>query len=515
MLATSEARPQRHRAAEESRGSAAAGSGCGRRGESPLRILRALFAALGGLVVLAVAGTALFAALRLATHEPLLDRRHLDEKHRYLASLEARARPNLVLILFDDLGWGDLGAYGCRAIATPRIDRLAAEGARLTDYHAPAPFCTPSRAGLLTGRYPPRTGLVQVTFPHGSPLDLLMRIAHLPTGMPEDEVLLPEVLRAAGYATAMVGKWHLGGRSPSLPTELGFDRYFGLLFSNDMAPVPLWRDREIAEPHPVDQSTLTERYTDEAIAFLEENRGRPFFLYLAHTFPHVPLLPSAVQRGDSEGGIYGDVIEDLDRSTGRLLDALARLGLEDDTLVIVTSDNGPWFEGSPGSVRGRKNESFEGGTRVPFIARWPGRIPAGGVIGEPVNGIDVLPTMLGLTGIGPPPDRVLDGRDMWPVLAEGARSPHEALYSYRGARLEAVRVGRYKAHSRHGVFGGSPGDLPFAGLFPKGPWLFDLDRDPSESYDVSERQPEVAARLFALIEARDAEMERNPRGWRE
>jgi uncharacterized sulfatase len=206
------------------------------------------------------------------------------------------------------------------------------------------------------------------------------------------------------------------------------------------------------------------------------------------------------------------VVEDLDRSTGRILDALARLGLEDNTLVMVSSDNGPWFQGSPGTVRGRKNQSFEGGPRVPFIARWPGRIPAGGVIVEPVNGIDVFPTVLGLTGIGLPGDRVIDGRDIWPVLAEGARSPHEALYFYRGARLEAVRVGHHKAHARHPVLGGL---LPVAVLFWKGPWLIDMSRDPNESYDVSERQPEVAARLFALIEARDAEMARNPRGWRD
>ena len=480
-----------------------------------MRILGRLFALLGGLLVLAIAGVVVFAAFRLVTHERQVDQGHLEAKHRYLAAIEASARPNLVIILFDDLGWGDLGAYGSRAIATPRIDRLAAEGVRLTEYYAPAPYCTPSRAGLLTGRYPPRTGMVQVNFPHGSPVDRVMRIAHLPTAIPEDEILLPEVLRAAGYATGMVGKWHLGGHSPSLPNDLGFDRYFGLLFSNDMAPVPLWRDREIVEPHPVDQSTLTQRYTDEAIAFLEENRDGPFFLYLAHTFPHIPLFPSAAHRGESEAGTYGDVVEDLDRSTGRLLDALGRLGLEEDTLVIVTSDNGPWFQGSPGTVRGRKNRSFEGGSRVPFIARWPGRLPAGGVIGEPVNGIDLLPTVLGLTGIAAPRDRAIDGRDVWPVLTDGAPSPHEALYFYRGARLEAVRVGRHKAHSRHGVFGGSPGDLPITVLFPKGPWLIDLDRDPNESYDVSERQPEVAARLFALIEAREAEMVRNPRGWRD
>ena len=469
-------------------------------------------AALGGLLVLAIAGVVLFAVFRLATYQPLLDERHLEAKQRYLASVEASARPNLVLIVFDDLGWGDLGAYGSRAIATPRIDRLASVGVRLTHYYAPAPYCTPSRAGLLTGRYPPRTGMVEVTFPHGSPVDRLMRIGHVPTGMPADEILLPEVLRAAGYATGMVGKWHLGGRSPSQPNDLGFDSYFGLLFSNDMAPVPLWRDREIVEPHPVDQSTLTERYTGEAIAFLEENRDRPFFLYIAHTFPHLPLFPSAAHRGESEAGIYGDVVEDLDRSTGHILEALTRLGLEDDTLVLVTSDNGPWFQGSPGSVRGRKNQSFEGGPRVPFIARWPGRIPAGDVIGEPVNGIDVLPTVLRLAGIALPEDRVIDGRDVWPVLAEGASSPHQALYFYRGARLEAVRVGHHKAHARHPVLGGL---LPIAVLFWKGPWLIDLERDPYESYDVSERQPEVAARLFAMMEARDAEMERNPRGWLE
>ena len=248
-----------------------------------------------------------------------------------------------------------------------------------------------------------------MVFPSGHPIDLLQRATGRPVRLPADEITLADALRAGGYATMMIGKWHLGGESPSLPTELGFEHYFGVLHSNDMQPLPLWRDREIVEQHPIDQTTLTRRYTDEAVAFLESAHDRPFFLYVAHNFPHEPLHASAEQAGKSPDGLYGDVIADLDASTGAIVDALERLGLAKNTLVLVTSDNGPWFEGSPGALRGRKNDVFEGGMRVPLIARWPGHVAAGQRIEAVAAAVDVLPTALGLAGLPLPADRVIDG----------------------------------------------------------------------------------------------------------
>ena len=403
----------------------------------------------------------------------------------------ARSRPNFVLILADDLGWGDLGCYGSRAIATPNLDGLAATGARLTNFFSSAPVCSPSRAGLLTGRYPPRTGITQVLFPHNSLMDLGLRAAGVPAGLPLDEMTLPELLHQSGYATACVGKWHLGDQPQYRPAARGFDASFGPLYSNDMEPFEIYRGNELVEKAPADQDHLTQHYTAEAVRFIEQNISKPFFLYLPHTFPHVPLHASPEFRGRSQGGLYGDAVEEIDWSTGQVLETLVKHGLAENTLVLFSSDNGPWFQGSPGAYRGRKNETFDGGMRVPLVARWPGRIPPGRVSDEPGMKIDLFTTLLAAAGIKPPADRPIDGKDLLPVLAEQQKSPHQALFFYQGAELQAVRSGRWKYHRRHRVL-----VYPFG---KQGPWLFDLENDPNESYDASLKYPEVARRLEQMM----------------
>ena len=295
-------------------------------------------------------------------------------------------------------------------------------------------------------------------FPRGHPIDRVQRASGRPIRLPADEITLADALHAGGYATMMVGKWHLGAESPSLPTDLGFEHFFGVLHSNDMQPLPLWRDREIAAEHPLDQATLTRRYTDEAVAFLESNRERPFFLYVAHSFPHEPLHASAEQAGKSPDGLYGDVLADLDASTGAIVDALERLGQARNTLVLVTSDNGPWFEGSAGALRGRKNDVLEGGMRVPLIARWPGRVPAGQRIEAVAGAIDVLPTALGLAGVPLPADRVIDGVDLAPLLfGRGPAPPERPILYYRTARSSPRASG---AGRRTGATACSAGSRP-------------------------------------------------------
>jgi len=460
-------------------------------------------------------------------YEQIDDEAQIASKRAYLervagSPITGSQRPNVILILFDDLGYGDLSSYGATAIRTPRIDGLAAGGVRLTDYYAPAPVCSPSRAGLLTGRYPVRTRVTQVPMTPGGaigaplmglPLYEIQRAFDVVTRLPAEEITLAEVLQAAGYATGAFGKWHLGKESPSLPTERGFDRFEGLLNSNDQLPNPYLRDTEIIEESPVDQTTLTERYTAAAIAFIEENRARPFFLYLPHTFPHRPLHPSKMQHGKSAGGLYGDVVEDLDRSVGRIADALEERNLSQNTLILITSDNGPWFQGSPGGHRGRKTGLFEGGFAVPFVAFLPGVLPGGAVRSEMAMGIDVFPTVLALAGIEEPDDRVIDGRDLMPMLRDGAPTPHEALFFYWASQLGAVRSGPWKFQSRRPIsVGYAPAPLMLQ--MPLGPWLFNLHTDGDESYDVGARHPQIRDRLARLIEERSAADAIDPRGFR-
>ena len=479
-------------------------------------LLRLLGFVVGAAFVVCL-GLLLLGTARVLLYEQEDDAEHLAAKRAYLAAMPELSQehaPNLVLILFDDLGYGDLGTTGSRSIATPEIDRLAREGLRLTNYSSPAPNCTPSRAAMLTGRYAPHTSLTLIVFPDDSPLTWTAKLMDAPIRLPAEEITLADVLGAAGYRTFMAGKWHLGNNHPSRPIDMGFEHWLGVLYSNDMQPLALWRDEEVIETAPVDQSRLTEKYTQAAIEFLEQTKGEPFFLYVAHTFPHIPLFPSAAHAGESAGGVYGDVVEDLDRSVGRILEALDRLELTDDTIVFVTSDNGPWFQGSSGAnIRGRKNSTFRGGQRVPAIVRWPNRI-SGGVSDAMAMGIDLLPTMLELLDLPQPADRDLDGRSLAAVLLEDAPSPHAALYAYAAGDLFALQGGRWRYRLRKGVELGSIGGLPFLPLVDRGPWLFDLELDPDESYDVSTRHPEVFARFAALAETQLALDESNPRRWR-
>jgi arylsulfatase A-like enzyme len=486
-------------------------------------MLSGLLKLVGALALLVLLGVLAFAAslaFRDVTYAQRDEAQALARKRTELTWLREQSkasgsspRPNIILVLFDDLGHGDLGAYGSRALATPRIDALAREGAVFETFYAPAPYCTPSRAGFLTGRWPIRTTLTHVVFPQGHAVNHLHRMQGRPIRLPADEILLPEALKAAGYATAMVGKWHLGDEAPSLPNDLGFDHYFGVLHSNDMAPLPLWRNRAVAEPHPVDQRFLTPRYTDEAIAWIEQHARGPFFLHFAHNFPHIPLHATPEQAGKSDAGLYGDVIADLDASVGRIADTLARLGIAQNTLLLITSDNGPWYEGSAGAVRGRKNDTFEGGMRVPLIAWWPGHIALRRVA-DVAAGVDVLPTALALAGAPLPRDRAIDGVDLTPALLGAAALPERPIFYYSDRQLQAVRVGRWKLHARHGVYGGAPWSFPLVPLVGHGPWLFDLSRDPDESYDVHQRFAEDFARLDAVRAAFEREVAVSPRGWR-
>ena len=460
----------------------------------------------------------LYLAGRVAFYRQVDDKDHVESKRAYLERISGMtagvaAGPNFVIILFDDLGYGDIGAYGSQAIRTPNIDRLAAEGTMFRHAHAASPYCSGSRAGLMTGRYPVRSGMDHVLQPRGSFNDQLLKFGGLNRRLPAEEITIAEVLSAAGYATGMVGKWHLGGRAPGLPNDFGFDSFFGLLYSNDQGEPVVWQDRDVVEQHPIDQESLTRRYTERAVEFIDEHHDLPFFLYLPHTFPHVPLRVSDDRLGQSEAGRYGDVVEELDESVGAVVDALARNGVADETLIIISSDNGPWFQGSPGGLRGRKFDVFEGGTRVPFIAYWPGRVPGARVVDLPVVSVDVFPTILELAGLPGPDDRILDGQSL-AALFEGDSSPHGPIYYHQISTLRAVRLGQFKYHDRHGVFFGNPMDWPWGPMRERGPWLFDLASDPDESYDVSDKYPETARQLRGVLEKRQQQLEDNPRGWR-
>lgn len=397
--------------------------------------------------------------------------------------------PNFVIIMADDLGYGDVGAFGATLIKTPNLDRMAAEGVMLDNFYSSANVCTAARGGLMTGRYPIRLALVNdVARPENE-----IHIA-------AEETTLAEALKDQGYRTALFGKWHLGSRLEWSPLQNGFDEYFGLLHSNDMTPLELYRGDQVIED-PVDQSTLTERYTAEAVRFIGENRNQPFLLYMPHTFPHVPLHVSNRFSGQSEAGLYGDTVETIDWSVGEVLAALKANGLDENTLVVFTSDNGPWFEGSPGPFRDRKGSSWEGGLRVPFIARWTSMIPAGRSSSEPAMNIDLFPTLVNLAGGTLPTDRVIDGKDIMPMLRDGENSPHEILYLFDGDRITAVRAGQWKLVVESRYRAAIPSfDNPASYYAPNG-LLFDLEKDPSETYSYTRERPEVAARLHALLAA--------------
>jgi len=407
-----------------------------------------------------------------------------------LAALPATAAartPNVVVILCDDLGYADVGVYGS-PIRTPNLDRMAAEGTRFTQFTSANPVCSPSRASWMTGRYPTRAGVPRVLFPQDS------------GGLPESEQTLAQLLKTRGYKTMCVGKWHLGHTPAYLPTSRGFDEYFGIPYSNDMRPPVLLRDTEVVEREAT-QETLTERYTQQAVKFIERSKDSPFFLYLPHTMPHIPLAASKRFRGRSPLGLYGDVVEEIDWSAGEVLAALKRFGLERNTLVLFSSDNGPWFQGSPGRLRGRKGMTWEGGVRVPFIAWWPGRIPAGKVCDAIASPMDVMPTVARLCGAAP--SNPLDGIDIWPLLSGEKREiERDLLLYFDDLHPQCARMGRWKLHvSRYNSVAYSP-DPPAGRLnLPlRAPELYDLSSDVDESYDVAPEHPDIVKNMVARME---------------
>lgn len=403
--------------------------------------------------------------------------------------------PNYIVILADDLGYGDLGCDGGKVIRTPHLDRMAAEGVRLTDFYASANVCSPSRAGLLTGQYAIRHGLAHEVI---QPTDTI--------GLPPGAFTIPRALKP-DYATALVGKWHLGHVAPHWPPmSYGFDAFYGLPYSHDMRPLALYQadapDAGLTESR-VDFPKLTQHFFERALAFAEANRDQPFFILLALTAPHVPLRPNPDDLTGSPAGAYGEVVEEIDLNVGRLLAHLAELGLDESTLVAFTSDNGPWFEGSSGPFRDRKGgAAWDGGYRVPFIARQPGTLPAGRVSSALASNLDILPTLMAMSGRAPPEDLEFDGRDLSAVLLDDAPSPHEEIVLFNNAQVAAVRTARWKyiVRSYYRTY-----DIP---LDRHGyPLLFDLDQDPGENYSVAALFPDALEEMKDRLERARARYE--------
>ena len=391
-------------------------------------------------------------------------------------------KPNFVIIFTDDQGYADVGCFGAEGFETPHLDRMAAEGAKFTDFYSAAPVCTPARAALLTGCYSMRVSIPRVLFPRDN------------IGLNPDEITIADVLKTRGYATCCIGKWHLGHLPEFLPTRQGFDYYFGLPYSNDMSPLPLIEGEETIELKP-DQSQLTRRYTEKAVEFIKKNKDRPFFLYLPHTMPHVPLYVSDKFKGKSKQGLYGDVIMEIDWSVGEILETIKQLGIDEKTLVIFTSDNGPWLSkgkhgGSSKPLRDGKFATYEGGMREPCIMRWPGKIPAGAVCSEIATTMDFLPTFAKLAGAKVPTDRIIDGKDISALMTDPkAKTPYKALFYYFETQLGAVRSGQWKL-----ILKRKRGKkmIPAA--------LYNLEQDIGEQNDVSAQHPAIVQRLAALAD---------------
>lgn len=431
----------------------------------------------------------------------------------------AEKQPNFVVIFCDDLGYGDLGCFGNPTIKTPNLDRMAQEGQKWTQFYVADPVCTPSRAGLLTGRYPVRNGMSSakraVLFPDSS------------GGLPQAEVTIAEILKQKNYATGAVGKWHLGHLPEYLPMAQGFDSYYGIPYSNDMEKVkgspnykqeaedpfyypdtndfnvPLMQDDKIIE-RPANQNTITRRYTEKAIEYIKDNQDRPFFLYLAHSLPHIPLFASEQFRGKSIRGLYGDVLEEIDWGVGRVLQTLRDLDLDEETIVVFTTDNGPWLSfkthgGSAGPLRAGKGTTFEGGQRVPTIFWGPGRLPPGTVT-EMGSTLDLLPTIASFAGVKGPSDRKMDGFDLSKTLIGKGKSPRKEFYYWTRAKLHAARSGPWKlhVHQREAINYGRE-------VILDKPELYNLETDISEAYDVAEANPKIVQRLLKMIKEHEAD----------
>ena len=456
----------------------------------------------------------------------------------------AEPPPNVIIILADDLGYGDLGCYGSTTILTPNLDRMAREGLRFTDAYAAAAFCSPSRAGLLTGRLPARCGVPYVLFP----------TEH--HGLPAAETTIAELLKTRGYATACIGKWHLGWDAPFRPLAQGFDRFHGLPHTNDVREwkvgdaftqlsmfTPLTRvEGERTVESPVDQAELTRHYTEEAVAFIRANRERPFFLYLPHTMPHVPQYASARFAGKSRGGLYGDCVEEIDWSTGVILDALRELKLDARTLVIFTSDNGApvrgganaakkavakenfpgrQLAGNNGPLRAGKGSTYEGGVRMPLIAWWPGKISPRAAVTAPISHLDLFPTLARLAGATLPPETTLDGADISALLLTGTPRAPRPLYYYFGDQAQAVREGKWKLLVATDTrptprpaslwWDHQPNVFENQHRLLAAPELYDLEADLGEKHNVAAAHPEIVARLTARVREFDAALQRDKR----
>ena len=414
-------------------------------------------------------------------------------------------KPNFIFIFVDDLGYGDVGCFGSTKNRTPAVDAMAAEGTKFTSFYVTSGVCSPSRSSLMTGCYPLRIGM------HESSKGCFVLVPEDKRGLNPSEITVAQVLKGQGYATACIGKWHLGDQPVFFPRRFGFDYYFGIPFSNDMGsetdqdkkggtpPLPLMRNETVIEA-PVDQAGLTKRYTAEAIAFIAKNKDKPFLLYLPHMHVHRPLRPGEQFAGKSANGAYGDTVEEVDFSTGEILRAVKKLGLDENTLVIFTSDNGACRPGSNAPLAGGKATTMEGGMRVPCVMRWPGKVPAGAVCDEVTSTIDVLPTLAGLAGASAPTDRAIDGKDIAGLILgkPGAKSPHtEGFYYYFMSQLQAIRLGKWKLR-----LGLDPEIAKWMGT-PQGKTearLYDLEADIGETSNVAADHPDVVAKLTALAE---------------
>ncbi|MGB1760278.1 MAG: sulfatase family protein [Verrucomicrobiales bacterium] len=424
--------------------------------------------------------------------------------------------PNFIVIFTDDQGFEDLGCFGSPKIKTPHLDQLAADGRKFTSFYSANSVCSPSRASLMTGCYPVRVSIPGVLFPRHD------------IGLNPDEITIADLLKTKSYATACIGKWHIGHKPKFLPTRQGFDSYYGIPYSNDMTIdpeaklaeninlregftldrvrnekpkknlVPLMRNEEVIE-YPCDQTTLTKRYTEEAVKFIEENKKRPFFLYLPHTMPHIPLFASENFKGKSERGPYGDTIEEIDWSVGEIMKALRKNNLDENTLVVYTSDNGPWKlkdgrGGSANPLRGYKFQTYEGGMRVPCIMHWKGKIPPGSSCDEIAATIDLLPTIAGLSGVELPNDRTIDGKNIWPLISgkEGAKTPHEIYFFYKGNSLESARQGKWK--------------LRRSGKKSQSIELYDLASDISESKNLARENEALTNEIIQKMNSFDEKL---------
>lgn len=437
----------------------------------------------------------------------------------YLSSLKnakTHEKKNVIIFYLDDMGYGDLSLTGSTAIKTPNIDKLAENGTLYDNYYAPNPICSASRAGLLTGRLPVRTltaGAYMDTESAGGFFANLIQLflgtyPYANTGLPTDEILLPEILKEVGYSTGLYGKWHLGVKDKEFPTNRGFDRFYGALYSDDMDPYRIYDNKKVVNESLKDQSDLTKTLTSKMLEFIDENKDGPFFMEYASPYPHWPPQCSDEFKGSSKAGTYGDAMQEVDWSIGEIVKKVEQEGLIEDTLIIFSSDNGPWYEGdTDDGDRGRKGTKYNGGSHVPLIVSMQGTVPAGRVDSHLISGLDIFPTVLDMIGVVPPKDRIIDGISMWAAF-KGEENPKREFVFINDKKDEFALIdGNFKYIQRAASEIG-----PYWNL-TTGPFLYDLSVDKSESYDVSMLYPDVMSSMAKRVDDLKAELDKNPRGW--